>query len=202
MNINYFDIILGIIILLLGLKGFVHGFFKEIFGLIGIIGGIFIASRLDNMVGELISSHVVFFTNKTAITFTGFLITFALFWLLMIGIGYIFKKLGKLSGFGLMDNILGFIVGAGKFFLIFAVILYAIYNIKILKNNVKPMMKNSILFPILVKTGSYIMKIDPKIVTKDINTTISIKKITTTIQKHIAKDVNSGGKILGKNVSI
>ena len=38
MEFNYFDIITGAIILLLGLKGIVNGFFKEIFALIGIIG--------------------------------------------------------------------------------------------------------------------------------------------------------------------
>jgi membrane protein required for colicin V production len=52
MDLNYFDIIAAAIILLLGLKGIVNGFFKEIFGLVGIIGGIFIASRFGPDVGQ------------------------------------------------------------------------------------------------------------------------------------------------------
>jgi len=159
MSINYFDVIIGIIILLLGLKGLLNGFFKEIFGLIGIIGGIFVASRLGGYIGKTISHSIPSFTNTTAITFTGFVLTFAAFWLMMMAIGYGFKKLSSYSGLGPLDRIFGFVVGAGKFFLIFAVILYAAYNIKIFRANIKPVMKNSILFPILIKTGGYIMKI-------------------------------------------
>ncbi len=191
MSINYFDIIIGIIILLLGLKGLINGFFKEAFGLIGIIGGIFIASRLGRPIGLMISNHITSFTNQTAITFTGFLLTFAIFWLFMIAVGYAFKKLSRISGLGAIDNILGFVVGAGKFFLIFAVIIYAIYNIKVFRANIKPIMKNSILFPILVKTGGFIMKISPATVSQDINKTIPIKQLKITIQKHILNDFNN-----------
>ena len=35
MEVNYFDIIVSIIILFLGLKGIINGFFKEVFGQIG-----------------------------------------------------------------------------------------------------------------------------------------------------------------------
>ncbi|MEN4044873.1 MULTISPECIES: CvpA family protein [Sulfurimonas] len=173
MEFNYFDIIVGVVILLLGLKGILNGFFKEIFGLIGIIGGIFVASRFGDDVGLYLSNTIFKFSNESAISFTGFLVTLALFWLVMVLIGFAFKKLSAVSGLGPIDKILGFIVGSSKFFLIAAVIAYAVYNVKAIRTTLDSALKTSILFPVLVETGKYIMKIDPTDISNDINTTIS-----------------------------
>ncbi len=177
MEINYFDIVVSIVILFLGLKGIINGFFKEVFGLVGIIGGIFVASRLGDTVGQFLSDLIFKFDNNSAISFTGFLVVLALFWLMMIGIGAMFKQLSSLSGLGPFDKILGFIFGASKFFFIAAVIAHATYNIKAVKSLIDDTsLKTSVLFPILVETGSYIMKLDPVGISKDINnTTSSIK---------------------------
>jgi len=185
MDYSYFDIVATIIILFLGLKGILNGFFKELFGLIGIIGGIFIASRLGNEVGAYLSDLVFHFENSAAINFTGFLVTLAVFWLFMIFIGFIFKKLSKMSGLGPVDKILGFVFGAGKFFLIAAVIAHAAYNIKAVKSTIDSNLHNSVLFPVLVKTGSYIMKLDPVEITDTINDTID--KTKNEVQKQIDK---------------
>ena len=193
MDYNYFDIIASIIILLLGLKGILNGFFKELFGLLGIVGGIFVASRLGNEVGQYLSDMIFKFENTSAINFTGFLVTLAVFWLFMILIGYIFKKLSKMSGLGPVDKLLGFVFGAGKFFFIAAIIAHAAYNIKAVKSSIDSSLDDSILFPVLVKTGGFIMKIDPTEVSKSINETIedgtdSIKEKINTSTKQIVDD--------------
>ena len=173
MEFNYFDIIASVIILLLGLKGIINGFFKEVFGLIGIIGGIFVASRVGDEVGHYLSDLIFKFESNAAISFTGFLATLAIFWLFMIAVGFGFKKLSSMSGLGPVDKILGFIFGAGKFFLIAAVIAHAAYNIKALKATIDESMNSSVLFPILVKTGGFIMKIDPVEISDELNTTMT-----------------------------
>ncbi len=172
MDINYFDIVAAIIILLLGLKGIINGFFKELFGLIGIIGGLFIASRFGDNLGEYLNNLIFNFSSPSAVSFLGFLTTLAIFWLLMILIGYAFKKLSSLSGLGPIDRILGFVFGASKFFLIAAVIAHAAYNIKAVKSTLDSVMQTSILFPIMVESGAYIMKIDPVGLSEDISSTI------------------------------
>ncbi len=172
MEFNYFDLIVTVIILLLGLKGILNGFFKEVFGLVGIIGGIFIASRLGDDVGQYLSDLIFKFENSSATSFTGFIATLGVFWLLMVAIGYAFKKLSHLSGLGIYDKILGFIFGSSKFFLIAAVIAHAAYNIKAVKSTIDSTFENSVLFPILVSTGSFIMKLDPIEISDDINATI------------------------------
>ena len=172
MEINYFDIVAASIILLLGLKGILNGFFKEFFGLVGIIGGLFIASRLGDSVGTYLNDLIFNFKSASAVSFTGFLATLAVFWLFMIVLGYIFKKLSILSGLGIYDKILGFVFGASKFFLIAAVIAHAAYNIKAVRTTLDSALQGSVLFPIMVESGAYIMKIDPVQISDDINNTI------------------------------
>jgi len=172
MEFSYFDIISISIILLLGLKGILNGFFKEVFGLIGIIGGIFLASRVGDAVGEYLNTLIFNFSSPAAVSFLGFITTLACFWLLMLVVGFIFKKLSALSGLGIFDKILGFIFGASKFFLIASVIAHAAYNINAVKSTIDSVMKSSIVFPIMVETGAFIMKIDPVGVSEDINASI------------------------------
>ena len=200
MEINYFDIVVSIVILFLGLKGIINGLFKELFGLVGIIGGIFVASRLGDDVGEFLSNLIFNFSNQSAVSFTGFLTTMALFWLAMILVGMLFKKLTTLSGLGILDKILGFFFGASKFFLIAAVIAHAAYNIKAAKSVLdSTTLKSSVLFPILVETGSIIMKLDPVEISENINKTTSslqdsaqkaIKNSTQEIIENTKKEIN------------
>lgn len=189
MEFNYFDLVASIIILLLGLKGIMNGFFKEVFGLIGIIGGIFVASRVGDQVGQYMSDLIFKFENSAAVSFTGFLATLALFWFFMIIVGYAFKKLSSMSGLGPVDKILGFLFGASKFFLIAAVIAHAAYNINAIRSAIDSNMKNSVLFPILVETGAFIMKLDPVKISDDINAT------TTTIEKKVSQSIESATQI-------
>jgi membrane protein required for colicin V production len=147
-------------------------------------------------VGEFLSNLIFNFDNSSAINFTGFLTTLALFWAAMVILGAIFKKLGALSGLGIIDKLLGFIFGSGKFFLITAVIAHAMYNIKAVKNSIDDTnLHNSILFPILVDTGAYIMKIDPVEISQEISN--STKELTQKANDKIqqsTKDIISDTK--------
>ncbi len=162
MDFNYFDLVVAVIVLLLGLKGILNGFFKELFGLIGIVGGIFIASRVGTSVGQFLNENIFHFESNAVVAFSGFLLTLALFWLAMVGLGHLFKKLGALSGLGAVDRIAGFILGSGKFFLIAAVIAYALNNINAIRENIAKPLEGSILFPVLVETGGVIMHLNPE----------------------------------------
>lgn len=82
-DISIFDIVVIAITLLLGLKGLFRGFIKEVFGLIGIIGGIFIASRLATTVGEIIAP-VLALKNDSSIQLMGFIVGLIAFWLVQL----------------------------------------------------------------------------------------------------------------------
>jgi len=193
MEFSYFDLVVGIIILLLGLKGIINGFFKELFGLIGIIGGIFIASRLGDSFGALISDTIFKFESEAAVSFVGFIATLIIFWAAMIILGMVLTKMSKVSGLGPVDKIFGFIIGSGKFFLIGAVITYAVYNIQAVRVNLEPAMKSSYLFPIMVEVGSVVMHIDPAEMSSDLNDSVTAatdavsKKVDETLEESAEK---------------
>lgn len=195
MDFSIFDLIIGSIILLLGLKGILNGFFKELFGLLGIIGGIFIGSRLANEVGTFLSNAIFKFDSPAAINFLGFLVTLASFWGLMLFAGIIFKKFSKISGLGYMDKVLGFVFGSGKFFFIASVIVFAIYNFKAVRDNFD--MEGSIMFPALVETGRFIMQIDGSEVVDDINSSINkgIDSAKDIIEDEAAKKILESANI-------
>ena len=161
-GLTTFDIIIGATILFLGLKGILDGFIKELFALIGIIGGIYIGSHYNQDIGIFIDQNIFHIKNEAALSFIGFLIGLILFWIAMIILGKFFAKLINLSGLSIIDKLLGFLFGAAKIFLIFSVIAYAIYNIEATKKVVNKYTKNSLFFPLMLDTGSYIVKVSPK----------------------------------------
>ena len=160
-SISYFDLVIATLILLLGLKGILNGFFKEIFGMVGIIGGIFIGSTVGPRLGMWLDSMFFNFENEAAISFTGFIVILAIFWLSMTYLGTLFSKLSIKSGLGPMDRIFGFLLGAGKIFFIFAIITYALSSVNIIKKSLNPMFSKSIMYPFLYATGSVVIQIDP-----------------------------------------
>ena len=193
MEFSYFDLVVGVIVLLLGLKGILNGFFKELFGLIGIIGGIFIASRVGDAVGSMLSDAIFKFDSQAAVSFTGFLVTLALFWGLMVVTGILFKKLSTISGLGPFDRVLGFAFGSGKFFLIASVIVYAMNNVEAIRKNLEPAMESSLFYNAMVATGGYIMKIDTAALADDVNKGVegAVEKAGAVAQEHVVENAEA-----------
>lgn len=157
---NYFDVAVGSIVLLLGLKGLMNGFSKELFGLIGIVGGLFVASHIGGPIGSFLNESLLHFETAAAVNLVGFVFTVGIFWLLMIALGTGFKRLSTLSGLGIVDQILGFFVGASKFFFIMSVIVYALFSVTAIRENFGDKMKDSVFFEPMVATGDFILHIE------------------------------------------
>ena len=56
--VTLFDVVVVSLVLILGIKGVISGLIKEIFGLVGLIGGIVVASRFAAKAGQIISDKV------------------------------------------------------------------------------------------------------------------------------------------------
>lgn len=152
----WFDLILVALVLLLGIKGLINGFIKEIFGIIGLIGGVIVASRYASDVGEFVSKNI-FAIQESFWFHLGFLVTLVGFWLICLGLGYLFNKLLNMSGLGFFDKILGFIVGSAKIFLVFAIFVFIISRISFLNEKLEKYTSKSYLYPILLLSGEFIM---------------------------------------------
>lgn len=177
-DFNYFDVTIGAIVLILGIKGFMNGFIKEVFGLVGLVGGVYFASRLSGDAATFIDHNFIHLENSALLRLLGFLAILIVIWLSATILGAIFSKLTATSGLGFMNRLLGFIAGGGKYFLIFALIVTALSNVTLVKDNLGKYVKNSVLYPYLLKTGSSIIHLDPSV--------LGLSKSSTTELMHDA----------------
>ena len=167
-NVSIFDIISLSLIFILGIKGVINGFIKEVFGLIGIVGGIFIASRFAQDMGEFISQNIYKLENSASLYLIGFIAVLILFWILSIFIGHLLESLIKMSGLGAIDKLAGFIVGSAKIFLVFSILAVTLSNIEFIKTKANEYMDGSFMYPIFVETGRYIVKMDSETIANDL----------------------------------
>ena len=160
MDFNYFDVTIAAIVLILGIKGFMQGFIKEVFGLIGLVAGVYFASRLSQVAASFIDTNFLHLENPTLLKLIGFLAILILIWTGATILGAIFSKLTHESGLGFINRLFGFIAGGGKYFLIFALIVTALSNVTLIKDNLEKYVNDSILYPYLKEAGSYLINID------------------------------------------
>lgn len=175
-DFTVFDIVIVSITILLGLKGLFRGFIKEVFGLVGIIGGIFVASRMSEEIGGMIAP-ILALENQATIKLIGFIFGLIGFWAIIYIAGIILSKIFQASGLGLFDRIFGFIFGATKIFLIFSVIAYALYQVQSFKDLMTKKTSDSITYPFLIKTGSFIVKLDASDFVKKVEEKMNLTEI-------------------------
>ena len=201
-----FDLIIIAITLILGLKGLFRGLIKEVFGIIGIIGAIFVASRISKEVGDLIAPILVL-ENEATIKLIGFVVSLVGVWLVVYSAGFIVSKIFSASGLGVIDRILGFVFGAAKIFLIFSVIAYALYQVQSFKKVIDEKFATSIVMPHLISVGSYIIKLDTNTITNGFGKAIDtvkespvVKETTSTIKEEVDSTVNGVQEAVEKEV--
>jgi membrane protein required for colicin V production len=159
-NMTTLDLAIVGIVVFLGLKGFFNGLFKELFGLLGIVGGIFVGTRLGHEAGIYINNTFLHLENPSVISVTGFLGAFLLFWFGMTLLGNLLSVITSKSGLGIFDRVLGFAFAGAKVFLILAVIVHALLGIKVTKDRVLSVAGDSLALPYLQATGAYIVNAD------------------------------------------
>ncbi len=159
-DFNYFDVTIGAIVLILGIKGFIGGFIKEVFGLLGLVAGVYFASRFAETAAKVIDTNFLHLENTSLLKLIGFLAILTIIWLGATLLGSLFSKLSDASGLGFLNRLFGFIAGGGKYFIIFALIVTALSNVALIKDNLEKYVKESVLYPYLKATGSYLIDLD------------------------------------------
>ena len=180
-DFSIFDLIIITITLILGLKGLFRGLIKEVFGIIGIIGAIFVASRISKETGDLLAPVLVL-QNEATIKLIGFITALIAVWLVVYTAGVIVSKIFSASGVGVVDRIFGFIFGASKVFLIFSVIAYALYQVQSFRKVMDEKFNNSFVMPHLISVGSVIIKLDTSAITTSVNKVIDTTKTSQVIE--------------------
>ena len=181
-DFSIFDLVVIAITLLLGLKGLFRGFIKEVFGIIGIIGAIFVASRISKDVADVIAP-ILAIQSEATLKLVGFIIALVGFWLIVYTVGIVISKIFSASGLGIVDRIFGFLFGASKIFLIFAVIAYSLYQVQSFKKLMDEKLAKSIILPHLVSVGSYIIQIDTSAITNSVDKAVNSAKTNEIIEE-------------------
>jgi len=163
-----FDLIIISITVLLAIKGFFNGFLKEIAGLIGIIGGLYLASVYFHQAGIYINKNLITIKNPSAIDLIGFISIFLGFWIVTVFIGFLLSKILKISSLGIIDKLFGLIFSAAKFFILVSIIIALIFKINFVKEKLDLVYKKSKLMPYMIKIGDKIININPKTIEKSI----------------------------------
>lgn len=181
-DFNYFDVTIGAIVLILGIKGFISGFIKEVFGLLGLVAGVYFASRLAETAAKVIDTNFLHLENTSLLKLIGFLAILTIVWLGATLLGSLFSKLSDASGLGFLNRLFGFIAGGGKYFIIFALIVTALSNVALIKDNLEKYVKESVLYPYLKATGSYLIDLDTS--TLGLNPSVAIKNAKETVDQN------------------
>jgi membrane protein required for colicin V production len=179
-DFSIFDLIIISITLILGLKGLFRGLIKEIFGIIGIIGAIFVASRISKDAGDAIAP-ILAIQSEATIKLIGFVVALVGFWLIVYTLGVIISKIFSASGLGAVDRIFGFVFGASKIFLIFSVIAYSLYQVQSFKKVMDEKFATSFVMPHLISVGSYIIKLDTTSITNSVDKVVDTAKASEII---------------------
>jgi len=120
---NYFDIVVGVLLLLALLKGFKKGLVIELATLAALVLGILGAIKFSDITEQYLSQHI----NSDHIGLIAFFVTFIL---IVIGVHIIAKMLDKLVSavaLGLINRILGAAFSVLKYAFIISVLM-AVFN--------------------------------------------------------------------------
>ena len=192
MDFNYFDVTISAIILILGIKGFMQGFIKEIFGLLGLVAGVYFASRLSDKAAAFIDTNFLHLENPSLLKLIGFLAILIIIWMSATALGSILSKLTSQSGLSFLNRLFGFVAGGGKYFLIFALIVTALSNVTLVKDNLEKYVNDSILYPYLKEAGSYLINLDPAAIGLTVSdSTEVVKEANASTDTNISVETNT-----------
>lgn len=186
----WIDIAVVALTLILGVKGIINGLIKELFGLIGLIGGLVVATRFSDVAEKFINENIYKFDNSSMLQFVAFVSLWMVFWLICLLIGKFLAKMLALSGLGFLDRLGGFVVGSAKIFLTFAAVL-AVASGTGVNSLIEPYVKDSKIYPVLLSAGKWITNIDVKKIANDIDVAIQRPKDMNKTDALISMDENA-----------
>jgi membrane protein required for colicin V production len=155
-----------ILMVALGAQGLLRGAIREIFSLLGIVLGVFIGTRFALSFGRWASERSFEFSSEGAMKLAGFALIFLFFWGICLLLGlWLSKRLRKKESMTRSvaiwtDRLAGFIIGAGKMYVIFAAIIFALSQTVAISKWINNNLGSSFLYPSLNATGGFLVKLD------------------------------------------
>lgn len=144
-----FDIVFFIAIAFSCIYGYIKGFVRQLFGLVGIFIGTYCAYKLAGALTIWWHGHFDVDPRVTKIII--FIILSAIIYFLVLRLAILFDKLLKMAMLNWVNKFLGLIFGAAKIILIFSALAYAINSL-----NMSDKMNTSKIYSHLISLADFI----------------------------------------------
>jgi membrane protein required for colicin V production len=167
-DFSMIDMIIVGLILFLSLKGIVNGFLKELFNFIGLIGGVYFASRMNDSVGEFINVNIFPVENEPALKLVGFIAVFFAIWMVANLVSSIFEKTLPIE-VDFFSRILGYALTILRYVAIFALIIASLQNVEMIAEKLAKHSTDSQVIPTLHDVGVDLLNITEVNATKEID---------------------------------
>lgn len=156
-ELGYLDFIFLGVIIITTITGFLKGFAKEFCGFLGMVCGIFFASRFAYDAGEWFSSNVIDFSSDSTHTLIGFIAIFLMIVVVFFIIGKILDKITSSALPNYLNKLLGAFFGGLKSFLILAFIFHLAFRLDFMQSVQAHWANNSKLYSTMENIASSII---------------------------------------------
>jgi len=171
-DFSMMDMIIIGLIFFLSLKGIVNGFLKELFNFIGLIGGVYFASRMNDSIGNLIHTNIFPIENEPALKLVGFIAVFLVIWIVANFVSSIFEKTLP-EGVDFFSRILGYALTIVRYIAIFAIIIASLQNVEMIAKKLEKHSSTSKVMPVLNEIGVDLLNMKNRVAnaSTDLNST-------------------------------
>ncbi len=157
MPLNLFDLLVVILVLFLGLKGALVGLRRELLGFLGLIGGVLIASRAALPLAGWVEAYGFHLGNPATLRLVTFILILMLIWGAFSWLGRLLEARSPIAVLSPTSRFGGFLLAAGKYFLVFSMILSALYPTPAIRHKVQRYTEGSILFTPMMHAGKFLL---------------------------------------------
>ena len=149
------DIVLSVILILGIFKGFRNGFFVELASLVSILLGIYVAIRLSFITKSYLEKEVSW--DPKTIQVAAFALTFIAVVIVVSCLAKAFTTIANFASLGLLNNVLGALLGVFRMILVLSIVLNLFQKIKFEKRFLsKENKEKSTLYPIVQEVSKNI----------------------------------------------
>ncbi len=146
---NPVDIVFGVFIAIMAIKGVIKGFIREFFGLAALLLGIFSAHILHPSLGAVFAKHLTI--SHTTANITAFFIIFFIVYIITFFIGMIIASLIKKIDLGFLDRIFGFTFGVSKALIVMIILVLFFDSFPVFNSFSQNLKKDSFLYSLTEK---------------------------------------------------
>ncbi len=141
---NPVDIVFGVFILIMAIKGIIKGFIRELFGLVALLLGIFSAHQFHMSLGNTFVKYL--HITHTAANVTAFFILFFLVYLTIFFVGVVIASMIKKIDLGFIDRVFGFTFGVAKAAIVIVIIVLMMDSFPFLQSFSNSLKKDSRIY--------------------------------------------------------